>query len=207
MADFLEVCFHNLLEDSQKDTSVEQIMFSEGCSVTVKHSEEGSWGVGSWVSLATAATIRYLLSQPPVTGETWLELGAGTAVVSAALATCRHFQRCQFVATDQLPLLDLMRDNMALNASSVSDAGNTLHTDELNWGESAAIKVLQHKYGVPHCVLVVDCVYAEDTVQLLISTASTLAPGGRLLFAVERRTADLHTTFEHRLHENFVVDD
>ncbi|EIN10826.1 hypothetical protein PUNSTDRAFT_51401 [Punctularia strigosozonata HHB-11173 SS5] len=107
-----------------------------------------------------------------------LELGSGTGLVGLVAGSLGG----RVWITDQAPLLDIMRSNVALNglSSSVSVA-------ELNWGESIPPEIPRSL----DLLLLADCVYFEPAFPLLVQTLCDLTSPGdpkpKILFCYKKR--------------------
>lgn len=120
----------------------------------------------------------YIAQRSPDTlrGKYVLELGSGTGLVGIVAAKLGADRVC---ITDQAPLLETMRSNVALNNV------NNIDVAELNWGEP-----IPEHVGVPDIVLAADCVYFEPAFPLLVQTLTDLASPGsdqEILFCYKKR--------------------
>lgn len=83
------------------------------------------------------------------------------------------------VPADRSVLVDLMRQNVELNAV------DNVHAAELSWGRGEEANVPE-----PQVVLAADCVYFEPAFPLLVDTLCALAPVGKemeVLFCWKKR--------------------
>uniref|UniRef100_A0A1I7YN04 Protein-lysine methyltransferase METTL21D n=1 Tax=Steinernema glaseri TaxID=37863 RepID=A0A1I7YN04_9BILA len=105
-----------------------------------------------------------------------LELGAGTAVCSVALAS----MGCQVEATDLPACVPLMEKNIAANQEAIQKAGGTCVAKSLDWNEPLKKR--------PECdlLLLVDCIYYVDSIGPLIDTIRSV-DAKRILCAYEVR--------------------
>lgn len=108
--------------------------------------------------------------------------------------------------TDQLPMLDLMKQNIFLNHLS-----ETVHATVLDWGTTISADIPRF----PDLVLAADCVYFEPSFPLLILTLQNLmGPNSICYFCFKkRRRADFRFVKQARKHfeiteieDNFGVD-
>lgn len=112
-----------------------------------------------------------------------VELGAGGGLVGLAVA-----RGCEagvpIHITDQLPMFELMKDNIALN-----NLGGKVEASILDWGEPLP----SHIPPKPDIILAADCVYFEPAFPLLITTLhDLLGPNSVCYFCYKkRRKADL----------------
>lgn len=142
-------------------------------------------GCGGQLWPAGMVLSRYLLSQhtSDMSGKTIVEIGAGGGLVGLAVA-----RGCQFASpihiTDQLPMFDLMQDNILLN-----QLGTKVKASILDWGEQLPTHIPNH----PDIILAADCVYFEPAFPLLLSTLKDLiGPETVCYFCYKRRRrADL----------------
>ncbi|KAF2198737.1 hypothetical protein GQ43DRAFT_377911 [Delitschia confertaspora ATCC 74209] len=116
-------------------------------------------------------------------GKTIVELGAGGGLVGLAVALgCRTTEQVHI--TDQLPMLSLMKDNIALN--SLNDRVTASIYD---WGSTPPPSIPQH----PNIILAADCVYFEPAFPLLQQTLQDLIGENTVCYFCfkKRRRADL----------------
>jgi predicted nicotinamide N-methyase len=112
-----------------------------------------------------------------------VELGAGGGLVGLAVARgCEVGMPIHI--TDQIPMFELMKDNIALN-----NLGSAVVASILDWGEP----VPSHIPSKPDIILAADCVYFEPAFPLLIATLhDLLGPNSVCYFCYKRRRrADL----------------
>ncbi|KAF8303092.1 hypothetical protein DL93DRAFT_2067017 [Clavulina sp. PMI_390] len=131
-----------------------------------------AWPAGE--VLATYLAHKY----PSLEGQSILELGAGTGLVGLAAGKLG----AKVLITDQKPLLETMKQNIALN--NVSDC---VTAAELNWGEPLVGPGLDPS-GFS-MVLAADCVYFEPAFPLLVETLHTLGSSSdaEILFCYKKR--------------------
>jgi protein N-lysine methyltransferase METTL21A len=119
---------------------------------------------------------RHILFCPSVLTSPSLELGAGGGLVGLAIA-----RRCQLtkpvIITDQLPMLTLMQQNIALNSletkviAEVLDWGTPI-SPSINHHFSPPASPVEERY--PGVVLAADCVYFEPAFPLLLQSMRQL---------------------------------
>lgn len=112
-----------------------------------------------------------------------VELGAGGGLVGLAVARgCEVGMPIHI--TDQIPMFELMKDNIALNNLSSAVVASIL-----DWGEP----IPSHIPSKPDIILAADCVYFEPAFPLLIATLhDLLGPNSVCYFCYKRRRrADL----------------
>ncbi|CAI7582569.1 unnamed protein product [Penicillium pancosmium] len=146
-------------------------------------------GCGGQLWPAGMTLARYLLAQhaSDMSGKTMsvspVEIGAGGGLVGLGVA-----RGCEFASpihiTDQLPMFDLMQDNIQLN-----QLGTKVKASILDWGEPLPA----HIPASPDIILAADCVYFEPAFPLLLSTLQDLiGPNTVCYFCYKRRRrADL----------------
>ncbi|KAI5124778.1 hypothetical protein M0805_005412 [Coniferiporia weirii] len=105
-----------------------------------------------------------------------LELGSGTGLVGLVAASLG----ATVAITDQAPLLDIMRANVALN-----NLADRVHVFEYNWGMPKPDALPVH----PDLILAADCVYFEPAFPLLVTTLCDLSAHGdpEILFCYKKR--------------------
>ncbi|KAI5307429.1 hypothetical protein KEM55_008305 [Ascosphaera atra] len=118
-----------------------------------------------------------------------VELGAGGGLVGLAVARGIHEklseQSCgPIYITDQIPMFELMKENVALNELDAS-----VHPVILDWGEPIPADIPSS----PDIILAADCVYFEPAFPLLLKTLDDLlGPNTICYFCYKRRRrADL----------------
>ncbi|KAJ5099218.1 hypothetical protein N7532_006219 [Penicillium argentinense] len=142
-------------------------------------------GCGGQLWPAGMVLTKYMLSQraSELAGKSIVELGAGGGLVGLGVA-----RECEFAAplhiTDQLPMFELMKENVALN-----DLESKVQASILDWGEPIPTHIPAH----PDIILAADCVYFEPAFPLLITTLKDLiGPNTTCYFCYKRRRrADL----------------
>lgn len=119
-----------------------------------------------------------------------LELGAGGGLVGLALARgCKTNK--PIIITDQLPMLSLMQQNIALNSLDTEVIAGVL-----DWGTSISAAIEKHfskptfplGEQYPDVVLAADCVYFEPAFPLLLqSMHQLLGPETVCCFCFKKR--------------------
>lgn len=120
---------------------------------------------------------KYLEARPElVRGARVLELGSGSGALGCV---CAALGARAVVMTDYgcPPLLQLMRDNAALNSAP----GCELHVAQLAWGCAADLAALP--VAAPDLVVGSDLVYDDAHAAPLLETLRGLPPGARVLLA------------------------
>ncbi|KAJ5381015.1 uncharacterized protein N7496_003443 [Penicillium cataractarum] len=142
-------------------------------------------GCGGQLWPAGMVLATYLLSQhsKDMSGKSVVELGAGGGLVGLAVARgCEVGEPIHI--TDQIPMFELMKDNITLN-----NLDSTVVASILDWGEP----IPSHIPSKPDIILAADCVYFEPAFPLLITTLQDLlGPNSVCYFCYKRRRrADL----------------
>ncbi|KDN49209.1 hypothetical protein K437DRAFT_262097 [Tilletiaria anomala UBC 951] len=148
-----------------------------------------STGCGGRIWPAAEVLGAYLASHGPDLRERWrgrtiVELGAGTGL--AGLLVARMGLGVQGVwITDQDAMMQLMRENLALNQTQAqAPLPDPCHVEELNWGEPIPDTVPSQ----PDVLLLADCVYLEIAFQPLVDTMAALStPATEILFCYQKR--------------------
>ncbi|KAK0403953.1 hypothetical protein QR680_017212 [Steinernema hermaphroditum] len=125
-----------------------------------------------------------------------LELGAGTAVCSVALAA----MGCDVVATDLPACLPLIERNIFANLEAIQKAGGSCVAKALDWNES-------FEERTPcDLLLLVDCIYYNDSIDPLIRTIRSIDVK-RILCSYEIRNSgqpvEAQKFFMERIKEHF----
>ncbi|KAI5284355.1 hypothetical protein KEM55_001104 [Ascosphaera atra] len=143
-----------------------------------------TWPAGMVLSKYMLRMNRHDLIQKSI-----VELGAGGGLVGLAVARGIHEklseQSCgPIYITDQIPMFDLMKENVALNELDAS-----VHPVILDWGEPIPAQIPSR----PDIILAADCVYFEPAFPLLLKTLDDLlGPNTVCYFCYKRRRrADL----------------
>lgn len=128
-----------------------------------------------------------------------LELGAGGGLVGLALAIALAPREddTHVHITDQISMLELMKQNIKLNDLPP----RVIHASILNWGDSSD-QTIQ-----PDIVLAADCVYFEPAFPLLLSTLSHVMKENTVCYFCfkKRRKADMR--FLRDCRKEFCVQD
>lgn len=139
-----------------------------------------------------------------------LELGAG---VSALLAAVLGPKCKKYVATDQKPLLKLMRLNFEENVVSRRWTSRTLEwlqtgkaSDtsidivELDWEKHDLHEIFDILDGFPDLVIATDTIYNEYLVPFFVETlAALMGPASKALVTVQLRDESITTRFVEQL--------
>lgn len=134
-----------------------------------------------------------------------IEIGAGGGLVGLAVARgCVLKPDTKLVITDQIPMLELMQKNIALNGLDTNVAAVVY-----DWGSSMPMEVasqlrLCRPESYADIVLAADCVYFEPAFPLLLQTLKHLiGPSTTCYFCFKKRRKadmrfirDMHKTFE-----------
>jgi len=108
-------------------------------------------------------------------GKSIVELGSGTGLVGLVVGT---FRNANVWITDQAPLLNIMKNNVALNHLE-----STVKVAEFNWGTSPPAGIPR-----PNIILAADCVYFEPAFPLLVTTLNNLSDSTtEILFCYKKR--------------------
>jgi len=119
---------------------------------------------------------QYLVKQGPnsLRGKNVLELGSGTGLVGLVAAMLGG----TVCLTDQVPLLNIIRENVAINKLS-----RLCSVAELNWGDPIPADIPR-----PDVILAADCVYFEPAFPLLVQTLCDLVGADtEVLFCYKKR--------------------
>lgn len=167
-------------------------------------------GCGGQLWPAGMTLSKYMLTTHLNLGsKTVLEIGAGGGLVGLAVAkACRIDNASKVLITDQIPMLSLMRRNIALNdldgraEAAVYDWGDAIPTAITEWLQQAL-----SRRNHPDIILAADCVYFEPAFPLLLRTLSDLiGPYTTCYFCFKkRRKADMR--FIKDMHKKFQVEE
>jgi len=128
-----------------------------------------------------------------------LELGAGGGLVGLALAIALmpREDETHVHITDQMSMLELMKQNIKLNDLTP----RVIHASILDWGVSSGQTIK------PDIVLAADCVYFEPAFPLLLSTLSDIIGENTVCYFCfkKRRKADMRFLKDCR--KEFCVQD
>jgi predicted nicotinamide N-methyase len=148
---------------------------------------------------------KYMLtyhSSGPLRGKSVVEIGAGGGLVGLAVALgCELDHTQKIYLTDQIPMLALMRKNIALNKLE-----DRVAAEVYDWGTAPPPSILSYCSGHPDVVLAADCVYFEPAFPLLLQTLGELiGPSTTCYFCFKkRRKADMR--FVRDMMKKFHVD-
>ncbi|KAJ7774213.1 putative methyltransferase-domain-containing protein [Mycena maculata] len=145
-------------------------------TVTVNLILDASPGCGGVAWPAGEVLAQYLVKQGSISlqGKNILELGSGTGLVGLVAGMLGG----NVYLTDQAPLLNIMRENVAMNKLS-----SRCVVTELNWGELVPADIPR-----PNVILVADCVYFEPAFPLLVQTLCDLVGADtEVLFCYKKR--------------------
>ena len=138
--------------------------------VPLRWFELPSCAVGGFVWPGTSVAARGLQDEVQtgkleLRGKHVVELGAGTGVLGIALAA----RGADCVLTDgDMSCLDIMRRNVAVNASIVGDAGGSVHVEQLVWGSPSPIDCVN-----VDILLAVDVIYTAKAAHSFLDTISS----------------------------------
>jgi len=121
-------------------------------------------------------------------GKSIVEIGAGGGLVGLAVALGCEIDHARVCLTDQIPMLALMKKNIALNKLE-----DKVGAEVYDWGTEAPASILPEGAEYPDIVLAADCVYYEPTFPLLLQTLDDLiGPRTTCYFCFKkRRKADM----------------
>eukprot|EP01100_Stratorugosa_tubuloviscum_P002810 TRINITY_DN1664_c0_g1_i1.p1 TRINITY_DN1664_c0_g1~~TRINITY_DN1664_c0_g1_i1.p1 ORF type:complete len:309 (-),score=154.46 TRINITY_DN1664_c0_g1_i1:199-1080(-) len=112
-----------------------------------------------------------------------LEVGSGTGLLGIVCGLI--FENSKFILTDQLPLLELIEQNVDVNTQIIPKLKNRISVQELNWGENA-----NHLQPRPpfRWIIVCECVYVNLPAKPLVDSLILLSDENtRILMAYEHR--------------------
>ncbi|TID13816.1 hypothetical protein E6O75_ATG01794 [Venturia nashicola] len=143
-------------------------------------------GCGGQLWPAGMVLAKYMLRmrQETIKEKTIIELGAGGGLVGLAIALAVPTFQKPLLLTDRLPMLSLMRTNIALNSLQPS-----VKAVVYDWGEAPPADVPTY----PDIVLAADCVYFEPAFPLLQQTLKDLIGERTVCYFCfkKRRRADM----------------
>jgi len=151
-------------------------------------------GCGGQLWPAGMTLAKYMLAyHNDLHGKSILEIGAGGGLVGLAVACgCKMDAQQKLLVTDQLPMLSLMQENIALNQLE-----SKVDACIYDWGEPVPTEVVKtvssSSISHPDIVLAADCVYFEPAFPLLLKTLSDIiGPNTSCYFCFKkRRKADM----------------
>ena len=136
-------------------------------------------------------------------GKSIVEIGAGGGLVGLAVALgCELDESQKICITDQIPMLALMRKNIALNQLE-----EKVVAEVYGWGTAPPLSISsEDAERYPDVVLAADCVYFEPAFPLLLQTlGDIIGPRTTCYFCFKkRRKADLR--FIRNLMKKFRVE-
>ncbi|KIK65598.1 hypothetical protein GYMLUDRAFT_978907 [Collybiopsis luxurians FD-317 M1] len=145
-------------------------------TVSITLQVDASPGCGGVVWPAGQILSSYLIRRGSefLQGRRVVELGSGTGLVGLIAAS---LGASKVWITDQVPLLDIMRQNLAMNSLQNCTVA------ELDWGSSIPTAIPQ-----PDIILAADCVYFEPSFPLLVQTLDALSTQETtILFCYKKR--------------------
>ncbi|KAF2677273.1 hypothetical protein K458DRAFT_481498 [Lentithecium fluviatile CBS 122367] len=168
-----------------KPAGVSEVDFDGLLSPPLKLQEDLKNGCGGQLWPAGMVLGKYMLRnhREDLSGKTIIELGAGGGLVGLAVALgCKTTTKLHI--TDQEPMLELMKQNIALN-NLESKAAASIY----DWGTVAPAGIPEH----PDIILAADCVYFEPAFRLLQETLKDLVGEKTVCYFCfkKRRRADL----------------
>ncbi|KAK3216094.1 hypothetical protein GRF29_8g2121876 [Pseudopithomyces chartarum] len=168
-----------------KSAGVSEVDFDGLLSPPLKLQEDLKNGCGGQLWPAGMVLSKYMLRKhrDDLEGKEVVELGAGGGLVGLAVALgCRTNTTLHI--TDQLPMYDLMKQNITLNNLD-SNVSATIY----DWGAPTPSGLPAH----PDVILAADCVYFEPAFPLLQETLKDLIGENTVCYFCfkKRRRADL----------------
>ncbi|KAF2635832.1 hypothetical protein P280DRAFT_410799 [Massarina eburnea CBS 473.64] len=168
-----------------KSAGVSEVDFDGLLSPSLKLQEDLKNGCGGQLWPAGMVLGKYLLrmKKEDLEGKEIIELGAGGGLVGLAVALHHNSTKALHI-TDQEPMFELMKQNIALNGLS-----STVSATIYDWGTPSPSNLPKH----PDIILAADCVYFEPAFPLLQQTLQDLiGPNTVCYFCFKkRRRADL----------------
>ncbi len=135
-------------------------------------------------------------------GKSIVEIGAGGGLVGLAVALgCQTDDAQTIHITDQVPMLALMKKNIALNKLE-----EKVVAEVYDWGTEPPLSIFPNGSKYPDLVLAADCVYFEPAFPLLLQTLDDLiGPSTTCYFCFKkRRKADMR--FIRDMTKKFLVE-
>ncbi|KAF2142450.1 uncharacterized protein K452DRAFT_18939 [Aplosporella prunicola CBS 121167] len=199
--------FFNISEDlvelpQYKAAGDSSLDFDGLLSPPLRLHEDLKGGCGGQLWPAGMVLSKYMLRKhrDGLAGKSIVELGAGGGLVGLAVAIgCNGITRENPLwITDQIPMFELMKQNIALN--KLDDNVKALVYD---WGEERPAELPKH----PDVILAADCVYFEPAFPLLQKTMEDLIGENTVCWFCfkKRRRADLH--FVKAIKKMFIVEE
>ncbi|KAG1052068.1 hypothetical protein G6F43_005775 [Rhizopus delemar] len=159
----------------------------EGLESPILLAQDTSGGCGGMIWEAANVMIEYFIwkqkeSEDFLTNKTVIELGSGTGLVGLTIAKI-YSKVNKVILTDQLPMMNLMLENIKLNK-----LGHLVQAEILNWGEEIPNELSSNV----DVILASDCVYLEIAFIPLIETLLALSTKDTLIYLAykKRRKAD-----------------
>jgi predicted nicotinamide N-methyase len=182
-----------------KSAGVSEISFDGLLTPSLKLEEDLKNGCGGQLWPAGMVLSKYMLRKhrDDVAGKEIIELGAGGGLVGLAVATGCKVDITLHI-TDQEPMFELMKRNIALNGLQ-----SRVSASIYDWGEPTPSPLPAH----PDIILAADCVYFEPAFPLLQQTLKDLIGEKTICYFCfkRRRRADL--TFMKRARKMFDVQE
>lgn len=168
-----------------KSAGVSEVTFDGLLSPPLKLQEDLKNGCGGQLWPAGMVLSKYMLRKhrDDLVGKQVVELGAGGGLVGLAIALGCNLDSTLHI-TDQLPMYELMKQNISLNNLD-SKVSATIY----DWGEPTPSGLPKH----PDIILAADCVYFEPAFPLLQETLKDLIGEKTVCYFCfkKRRRADL----------------
>lgn len=185
-----------------KPAGVSEVDFDGLLSPPLKLHEDLKNGCGGQLWPAGMVLGKYMLRmhRDDLVGKDILELGAGGGLVGLAVAIACATSTTLHI-TDQEPMFELMKRNIALNGLD-----SRVSASIYDWGEPTPSQLPSH----PDIILAADCVYFEPAFPLLQQTLKDLIGDKTLCYFCfkRRRRADLgFMKTARKLFDVEVVDD
>ncbi|KAF1973171.1 hypothetical protein BU23DRAFT_507190 [Bimuria novae-zelandiae CBS 107.79] len=168
-----------------KSAGVSEVDFDGLLSPPLKLQEDLKNGCGGQLWPAGMVLSKYMLRKhrDDLVGKQVVELGAGGGFVGLAVALgCKTTSTLHI--TDQLPMFELMKQNIVLNNLTSKVSANIY-----DWGTPTPVGLPKH----PDIILAADCVYFEPAFPLLQETLKDLIGEKTVCYFCfkKRRRADL----------------
>ncbi|KAI8379469.1 putative methyltransferase-domain-containing protein [Radiomyces spectabilis] len=164
---------------------------------TIRLAQDMSGGCGGKIWEAANMMISYLVDYPQdFKNKRILELGSGTGLVGLAVAKSYPDVK-SLILTDQEPLMNLLRENIALN-----DVAHITTASVLNWGEPLPDSIAPGSVDV---ILASDCVYLEVAFEPLIHTLLELSSKDTLILMSYRKRRKADKRFFQMARKHFTL--
>ncbi|KAJ4294608.1 Protein-lysine N-methyltransferase efm6 [Kalmusia sp. IMI 367209] len=168
-----------------RSAGVSEVDFDGLLSPPLKLQEDLKNGCGGQLWPAGMVLSKYILRKhrDDIAGKDIIELGAGGGLVGLAIALGCKFTSTLHI-TDQEPMFELMKQNIALN-----DLSSKVSATIYDWGTPTPPGLPKH----PDIILAADCVYFEPAFPLLQKTLKDLIGKETVCYFCfkKRRRADL----------------